>query len=113
MLEYTYTSSGIIAEAQKYGFNYTADFDSRNSIITAGVNNFYGPVRFIGYIVRQYLWDSINSIYTYRNKEAKLYFGSNQVLNLNIEPDSIVIISDTDNYLYYSYKKIVKSFCQD
>ncbi|UTC65579.1 hypothetical protein E4O00_05645 [Treponema sp. OMZ 788] len=53
------------------------------------------------YVVKQYLWDSSTSNYVY-DKEANLYFKGNQ--GLNIEPDAIAIISDTNNYLYYTYK---------
>ena len=47
MLEYTYNSSGVIDNPQKYGFNDTVT--AENDIVTAGEANFYGPACFIGY----------------------------------------------------------------
>ena len=47
MLEYTYNSSGVIDNPQKYGFNDTVT--AENDIVTAGETNFYGPACFIGY----------------------------------------------------------------
>lgn len=47
MLEYTYNSSGVIDNPQKYGFNDTVT--AENGIVTAGETNFYGPACFIGY----------------------------------------------------------------
>ncbi|UTD12432.1 hypothetical protein HO345_05295 [Treponema denticola] len=47
MLEYTYNSSGVIDNPQKYGFNDTVT--AGDDIVTAGEANFYGPACFIGY----------------------------------------------------------------
>ena len=47
MLEYTYNSSGVIDNPQKYGFNDTVT--AKDGIVTAGEANFYGPACFIGY----------------------------------------------------------------
>ena len=47
MLEYTYNSSGVIDNPQKYGFKN--EVTAENDIVTAGETNFYGPACFIGY----------------------------------------------------------------
>nr|WP_314780615.1 hypothetical protein [uncultured Treponema sp.] len=56
------------------------------------------------YVVRRYLWNGSTASYTYE-KEANLYF-KNGTNTLTIHPDSIAVnISETNKYLYYTYKQ--------
>ena len=61
------------------------------------------------YVVRRYLWNGSTASYTYE-KEANLYF-KNVANTLNIYPDAIAVnISETNKYLYYTYKQNTNIF---
>lgn len=61
------------------------------------------------YVVRRYLWNGSTASYTYE-KEANLYF-KNGANTLNIYPDAIAVnISETNKYLYYTYKQNANIF---
>ena len=61
------------------------------------------------YVVRRYLWNGSTASYTYE-KEANLYF-KNGANTLNIYPDAIAVnISETNKYLYYTYKQSTNIF---
>jgi len=87
MLEYTYNSSGVIDNPQKYGFNDTVT--AENDIVTAGEANFYGPACFIGYDEQSISIADDGCTFKKEGSNVRIYKNVNRIFSFNTSTKSL------------------------
>jgi len=87
MLEYTYNSSGVIDNPQKYGFNDTVM--AGDDIVTAGEANFYGPACFIGYDEQSISIADDGCTFKKEGSNVRIYKNVNRIFSFNTSTKSL------------------------
>lgn len=87
MLEYTYNSSGVIDNPQKYGFNDTVT--AGDDIVTAGEANFYGPACFIGYDEQSISIADDGCTFKKEGGSVRIYKNVNRIFSFNTSTKSL------------------------
>ena len=101
MLEYTYNSSGVIDNPQKYGFNDTVT--AENGIVTAGETNFYGPACFIGYDEQSISIADDGCTFQKVDGSVRIYKNVNRVFSFNTSTKSLYSYA-TENKWFKEYE---------
>ena len=100
MLEYTYNSSGVIDNPQKYGFNDTVM--AGDDIVTAGEANFYGPACFIGYDEQSISIADDGCTFKKEGGSVRIYKNVNRVFSFNTSTKSLYSYA-TENKWFKEY----------
>lgn len=101
MLEYTYNSSGVIDNPQKYGFNDTVT--AENDIVTAGEANFYGPACFIGYDEQSISIADDGCTFKKEGGSVRIYKNVNRIFSFNTSTKSLYSYA-TENKWFKEYE---------
>lgn len=101
MLEYTYNSSGVIDNPQKYGFNDTVT--AENDIVTAGETNFYGPACFIGYDEQSISIADDGCTFKKEGGSVRIYKNVNRIFSFNTSTKSLYSYA-TENKWFKEYE---------
>ena len=101
MLEYTYNSSGVIDNPQKYGFNDTVT--DEDGIVTAGEANFYGPACFIGYDEQSISIADDGCTFKKEGGSVRIYKNVNRIFSFNTSTKSLYSYA-TENKWFKEYK---------
>lgn len=101
MLEYTYNSSGVIDNPQKYGFNDTVT--AENDIVTAGETNFYGPACFIGYDEQSISIADDGCTFKKEGGSVRIYKNVNRIFSFNTSTKSLYSYP-TENKWFKEYE---------
>ncbi|UTC95145.1 hypothetical protein E4N85_05115 [Treponema denticola] len=101
MLEYTYNSSGVIDNPQKYGFNDTVT--AGDDIVTAGEANFYGPACFIGYDEQSISIADDGCTFKKEGGSVRIYKNVNRIFSFNTSTKSLYSYA-TENKWFKEYK---------
>ena len=102
MLEYTYNSSGVIDNPQKYGFNDTVT--AGDDIVTAGEANFYGPACFIGYDEHTISIADDGCMFKKEGSNVKIDKNVNRVFSFNTSTKSLYSYA-TENKWFKEYEE--------
>lgn len=102
MLEYTYNSSGVIDNPQKYGFNDTVT--AENDIVTAGETNFYGPACFIGYDEQSISIADDGCTFKKEGGSVRIYKNVNRIFSFNTSTKSLYSYA-TENKWFKEYEE--------
>ena len=102
MLEYTYNSSGVIDNPQKYGFNDTVT--AENDIVTAGETNFYGPACFIGYDEQSISIADDGCTFKKEGGSVRIYKNVNRIFYFNTSTKSLYSYA-TENKWFNEYEE--------
>ncbi|XTB04695.1 hypothetical protein KP614_06690 [Treponema denticola] len=102
MLEYTYNSSGVIDNPQKYGFNDTVT--AGDDIVTAGEANFYGPACFIGYDEQSISIADDGCTFKKEGSNVKIGKNVNRVFSFNTSTNSLYSYA-TENKWFKEYEE--------
>ncbi|EMB21116.1 hypothetical protein [Treponema denticola] len=101
MLEYTYNSSGVIDNPQKYGFNDTVT--AGDDIVTAGEANFYGPACFIGYDEQSISIADDGCTFKKEGGSVRIYKNVNRIFSFNTSTKSLYSYA-TENKWFKEYE---------
>lgn len=101
MLEYTYNSSGVINNPQKYGFNDTVT--AGDGIVTAGEANFYGPACFIGYDEQSISIADDGCTFKKEGGSVRIYKNVNRIFSFNTSTKSLYSYP-TENKWFKEYE---------
>ena len=102
MLEYTYNSSEVIDNPQKYGFNDTVT--AENDIVTAGETNFYGPACFIGYDEQSISIADDGCTFKKEGGSVRIYKNVNRIFSFNTSTKSLYSYA-TENKWFKEYEE--------
>nr|P18164.2 RecName: Full=53 kDa membrane antigen A; Short=Protein A; Flags: Precursor [Treponema denticola] len=102
MLEYTYNSSGVIDNPQKYGFNDTVT--AGDDIVTAGEANFYGPACFIGYDEQSISIADDGCTFKKEGGSVRIYKNVNRIFSFNTSTKSLYSYA-TENKWFNEYEE--------
>lgn len=102
MLEYTYNSSGVIDNPQKYGFNDTVT--AGDDIVTAGEANFYGPACFIGYDEQSISIADDGCTFKKEGGSVRIYKNVNRIFSFNTSTKSLYSYA-TKNKWFNEYEE--------
>lgn len=102
MLEYTYNSSGVIDNPQKYGFNDTVT--AGDDIVTAGEANFYGPACFIGYDEQSISIADDGCTFKKEGGSVRIYKNVNRIFSFNTSTKSLYSYA-TENKWFKEYEE--------
>lgn len=102
MLEYTYNSSGITDNPQKYGFNDTVT--TENDIVTAGEANFYDPACFIGYDEQSISIADDGCTFKKEGSNVKIDKNVNRIFSFNTSTKSLYSYA-TENKWFNEYEE--------
>lgn len=102
MLEYTYNSSGITDNPQKYGFKN--EVTAENGIVTAGEANFYGPACFIGYDEQSISIADDGCTFKKEGGNVKIDKNVNRIFSFNTSTKSLYSYA-TENKWFKEYEE--------
>ena len=102
MLEYTYNSSGVIDNPQKYGFKN--EVTAENDIVTAGETNFYGPACFIGYDEQSISIADDGCTFKKEGSNVKIDKNVNRIFSFNTSTKSLYSYA-TENKWFNEYEE--------